>query len=81
MRQTPVARRPARRRIDYDACCLLLAAVVRQARKDARSNDPDAIIFLNAINAPETVTVQRQRRIAPYRTGGERKRRQRNARQ
>ncbi len=64
MRQTPVARRPARRRIDYDACCLLLAAVVRQARKDAH-RDPLAVAFLQSIGAPVVVPTK----VEPMRLG------------
>lgn len=52
--------------LDLDGTCALLAAVVDQARRDAQRNDRDAVIFLNAINAPETIEGQRKRRVAPY---------------
>lgn len=61
--------------LDIDGTCALLAAVVDQARRDAQRNDRDAVIFLNAINAPEVVTGQRKRRVAPYKRGPRRKQR------
>jgi hypothetical protein len=50
--------------IDYEGVCLLLAAIVRQARKDAH-RDPCAMAFLQSIGARLIVPT----RIEPMRLG------------
>ena len=61
--------------LDIHGCYELIIATVQQARLDARRDDRDAIIFLNAIDAPESIPGQRRRRVAPYKRGPGRKQR------